>query len=96
MAAAHGVDPQTARRNHCPLKINLASMDCDTCTYRRIIWVEAEHTSSEPVSGVNMLSLYTRRTPVGYTDVDLKTGEILSSTPVGKATAWRDVPTPEI
>lgn len=96
MAAAHGVDPQTARRQHCPLKIDQAGMDCDTCTYRRIIWVEADFSPLGPVSGVQTLSLDTHRTPVGYTDVNLADGEIVNSTEVGKATAWKDVPTPEI
>jgi hypothetical protein len=71
-------------------------MDCDTCTYRRVIWVEAEPSPFGQISGVWILSLDTRRTPVGYTDVNLTTGEIVGSTAVGKATAWKDVPTPEI
>jgi protein-S-isoprenylcysteine O-methyltransferase Ste14 len=96
MAEAQGADPQTARRHHCPLQINLAAMDCDTCTYRRVIWVEAEPSPFGQISGVWTLSLDTRRTPVGYTDVNLTTGEIVGSTAVGKATAWKDVPTPEI
>ncbi len=96
MAAAHGVDFQTARRHHCPLQINLAAMNCDTCSYRRIIWVEAERSPLVPVSGVQTLSLDTHRTPVGYIDINLTNGEIVNSTAVGKATAWKDVPTPEI
>lgn len=96
MAAEHGVDLQTARRHHCPLQINLADMDCDTCNYRRIIWVEADSSPAAPISGIQTLSLNTRRTPVGYTDVNLKTGEIINRVTVGKATAWKDVPTPEI
>jgi protein-S-isoprenylcysteine O-methyltransferase Ste14 len=96
MTAAHGVDFQTARRHHCPLQINLAAMDCDTCSYRRIIWVEAKSAHSGKVSGAWTLSLDTQRTPVGYTDVNLATGEIVGSTAVGKATAWKNVPTPEI
>ncbi len=96
MAAAHGVDLQAARRHHCPLQINLAGMDCDTCTYRRIIWVEADSSPAAPLAGIQTLSLNTRRTPVGYTDVNLKTGEIINRVTVGKATAWKDVPTPEI
>jgi protein-S-isoprenylcysteine O-methyltransferase Ste14 len=96
MAAEHGVDLQAARRHHCPLQINLAGMDCDTCTYRRIIWVEADSSPAAPLAGIQTLSLNTRRTPVGYTDVNLKTGEIINRVTVGKATAWKDVPTPEI
>jgi hypothetical protein len=36
------------------------------------------------------------RTPVGYTDLDVKTGKIVHIRTVEKSHAWKDVPTPEI
>ncbi|MDP3183238.1 MAG: isoprenylcysteine carboxylmethyltransferase family protein, partial [Desulfobaccales bacterium] len=42
MAKMHKVDAKIARRHHCPLGINQADRDCDTCTFRRVIFVEIE------------------------------------------------------
>jgi hypothetical protein len=96
MAAMHGVDPAVARRHHCPVELNQAGMECDTCTIRRVILVEVTPASNQPLSGKNLLAGGVTRTPVGYIDLDAKDGRIIHVRPVGKSTAWKDVPTPEI
>ncbi len=96
MAAMHGVDPGVARRHHCPVELNQAGMDCDTCTIRRVILVEVTPAPGTTVSGENLLAGNVTRTPVGFIDLDAKDGRIIHVRPVAKSTAWKDVPTPEI
>jgi protein-S-isoprenylcysteine O-methyltransferase Ste14 len=96
MAAMHGVDPAVARRHHCPVELNLAGMECDTCTIRRVILVEVTAASDQPLSGKDLLAGGVTRTPVGFIDLDAKDGRIIHVRPVAKSTAWKDVPTPEI
>jgi len=95
MAAAHGVDPALARRRHCPLQLDQAELNCDTCSYRRVILVEIDHSQAARLSGSSLLAGGVVRTPVGYIDLDAKTGKIVKSSPVAKSHAWKDVPTPE-
>ncbi|OGR25776.1 MAG: hypothetical protein A2139_09395 [Desulfobacca sp. RBG_16_60_12] len=96
MAAMHGVDPAVARRHHCPVGLNQAGMECDTCTIRRVILVEVTAASDQPLSGKNLLAGGVSRTPVGFIDLDAKDGRIIHVRPVAKSHAWKDVPTPEI
>lgn len=96
MAAMHGVDPAVARRHHCPVGLNQAGMECDTCTIRRVILVEVGGTGDQPLSGKDLLAGGLSRTPVGFIDLDAKDGRIIHVKPVAKSTAWKDVPTPEI
>jgi len=96
MAAEHGVDPQVARRQHCPLNIHPDGMECDTCSFRRVILVEVDGKAKDLSHGVGVFSLDSLRTPVGYLDINTQTGEIITSKKVGPSTAWKGVPTPEI
>jgi hypothetical protein len=96
MAASHQADPQMARRHHCPLEINRVGMECDTCTYRRVILVEIGEVRAGSGAGPDLLAMDTHRTPVGFVDIDTQTGKILGAKRVGAGTAWKDVPTPEI
>jgi protein-S-isoprenylcysteine O-methyltransferase Ste14 len=96
MAKMHGVDPAVARRHHCPLGINDENLDCKNCPYRRVILVEVERPYAPRVSGSKALSLDSVRVPVEAIDMNARTGEIVQITQLGKATAWKDVPTPAI
>jgi len=96
MAAEHGVDPQVARRQHCPLQIQPADMECDQCSFRRVILVEIDGTSKGSHHGVGVFALDATRTPVGFLDINTRTGEIVTCKKVGSSSAWKDVPTPEI
>jgi protein-S-isoprenylcysteine O-methyltransferase Ste14 len=96
MAKMHGVDPAVARRHHCPLGINDENLDCKHCPYRRVIVVEVERHYGTHVSGRKLLSLDSVRVPVEAIDINARTGEIVQITRLGKATAWKDVPTPAI
>lgn len=96
MAAMHQADPKVARRHHCPVAIDHADLDCDYCPYRRVILVEIASAKEPHLSGAQMLAGNTTRTPVGFVDLDTRTGELVQVKPVGKGTAWKDVPTPEI
>jgi protein-S-isoprenylcysteine O-methyltransferase Ste14 len=96
MAAMHGVDPAVARRHHCPVGLNQAGMDCDTCTIRRVILVEVNPAKGQRLSGEGLLAGGVTRTPVGFIDLDAKDGRIIHVRPVAKSHAWKDVPTPEI
>jgi hypothetical protein len=96
MAAAHGVDPQVARRHHCPLGINQADLECTACPYRRVILLEITPESAGRIAGRDLLAAGATRTPVGYVDLDVRSGKIIQAAPVAKGTAWKDVPTPEI
>jgi protein-S-isoprenylcysteine O-methyltransferase Ste14 len=96
MAAEHGIDPQVARKHHCPLQIQPDDMECDQCSFRRVILVEIDGNAKEPRDGVGVFSLDAARTPVGYLDINAQTGEIIAMKKVGPSTAWKGVPTPEI
>ena len=71
-------------------------MDCDASAYRRVILVEIDHRQAGHLSGSSLLTGGVVRTPVGYIDLDVKTGKIVHIRTVEKGTAWKDVPTPEI
>jgi hypothetical protein len=96
MAKMHNVDPAVARRHHCPLGINDASLSCDTCPYRRIIIDEVSNDRGTRLEGRKLLSFDSRRAPVAFIDINTKTGKIVNAKEVEKATAWADVPTPAI
>jgi protein-S-isoprenylcysteine O-methyltransferase Ste14 len=96
MAAMHQVDPEVARRHHCPLGLDHPEMTCDSCVYRRLIVVEIGPTPGPRASGPALLSLGLSRTPVGFVDLDTTSGQALKVSRVKDKTAWRDVPTPEI
>jgi protein-S-isoprenylcysteine O-methyltransferase Ste14 len=96
MAKMHGADPAFARRHHCPLGINDPNLTCETCPYRRVIIVEINNEYGKRLSGKQLLSFNTTRTPMYSIDINTKTGEILNAKKVEKATAWEDVPTPAI
>ena len=96
MAAEHQIDPQVARRHHCPVGIDQSDLACDTCSYRRVILLEVEPSPGKHLSGENLLAGNITRTPVGFIDLDADTGKLLKATKVAKGTAWKDVPTPEI
>jgi hypothetical protein len=96
MAKMHGVDPAVARRHHCPLGIDQQDLSCDSCPYRRVILVEVEHSGPAHASGRELLSFDAVRVPVEAIDIDTRTGDIVNVTKVGRATAWKDVPTPGI
>lgn len=96
MAMARDMDPAMARRHHCPLGIDVQSMNCADCDYRRVIFVEVTSPSPRELSGKGVFSLDTTRTPVGFIDIDTQTGSILNMKRVEAKTAWSDVPTPAI
>ena len=96
MAKMHGVDPAIARIHHCPIGIKDSNLNCENCPYRRIIFVEIDHTGKNHIAGEELFSFELSRTPVGFIDVNTSTGQIVTSRRVEKKTAWRDVPTPSI
>lgn len=96
MAKMHNVDPNMARRHHCPLGIDGPDLNCDNCPYRRVILVEITNDRNGPLTGSDALAFDIKRTPVGFLDVDVQTGEIINAQEVKKSTAWKDVPTPAI
>jgi protein-S-isoprenylcysteine O-methyltransferase Ste14 len=96
MAKMNNVDPAMARRHHCPLGINHQNMDCNNCEYRRVIFVEVDNPSKKHISGKELFAFSTTRIPVGYMDINTKTGEIINVKEVDSKTAWGDVPTPAI
>jgi len=96
MAKMHGADPVVARRHHCPLGINDPNLNCETCPYRRVIIIEIDNNNGQRLSGKQLLSFNATRIPTCFVDINTKTGEILNIQKVEKATAWKDVPTPEI
>jgi protein-S-isoprenylcysteine O-methyltransferase Ste14 len=95
IAKMHGVDPAFARRRHCPIAVE-HNLSCENCPYRRIIFIEINHAGKNHVSGEELFSFESIRIPVAFIDVNTSTGQIVSSQRVGKATAWKDVPTPSI
>jgi len=94
MARMRNVDPAVARRHHCPLGINRDDLQCDHCPYRRVILVEVVPPAGKRASGSDLLSLESVRVPVEAIDIDTRTGQIVKVTEVGRATAWKNVPTP--
>ncbi|OGL43722.1 MAG: hypothetical protein A2W05_05530 [Candidatus Schekmanbacteria bacterium RBG_16_38_10] len=96
MAKMRNVDPAIARRHHCPLGINNRNMNCDNCEYRRIVFVEVEGSENGHKSGKQLFAFNTTRVPVGFIDINIRTGEIINRKEVKSKTAWSDVPTPEI
>jgi len=71
-------------------------MECDTCSFRRVILVQIDGNPKDSRPGISAFSLSSGRTPVGYLDINTQTKEILNIKKVGASTAWKDVPTPEI
>jgi len=96
MAEMNGVDPDMARMHHCPLGIQEQGLTCDACPYRRIVFIEVDHDGKDRLSRETLFDFDARRTPAGFVDIDIATGRIIGGKAVGKATAWRDVPTPAL
>lgn len=96
MAKIRNVDPAMARRHHCPLGINDQNMDCNNCEFRRIIFVEADNRLNNSISGKELFAFNTKRIPIGFIDINTKTGKIINNRRVESKTAWSDVPTPEV
>ncbi len=96
MAAMHNADPAMARRHHCPLAVNDAALQCQTCPFRRIILLEVDHDGKGRLSKEELFSFEVTRIPVCFIDINTQTGEIINVKQVEKATAWKDVPTPAI
>jgi len=96
MAKMHNVDPSFARRRHCPINIDEPDLDCNACSYRRVIIDEVDDGNGKRLSGPALLSFGATRTPLYAVDLNTRTGAILNVLPVKRATAWVDVPTPSI
>jgi protein-S-isoprenylcysteine O-methyltransferase Ste14 len=96
MAAMHNADPAMARRHHCSLGMNDPALQCASCPFRRIVFVEVDHNGKDRLTKEGLLAFNVTRTPVSFIDINTQTGEIINAKQVGKATAWRDVPTPAI
>jgi protein-S-isoprenylcysteine O-methyltransferase Ste14 len=96
MAKMNNVDPAMARRHHCPLGVNDPNLQCQSCPFRRIIFLEAARDGTGRLGKEGVFSLDVTRSPVGFVDINTQTGEIISAKKVEKATAWKDVPTPSI
>ena len=96
MAKIRNVDPAIARRHHCPLEINDPAMDCNTCSYRRVIIDEVQNETGKHLSGNALFSFGTIRTPRYAIDLNTDTGAIVKIVAVEKATAWANVPTPSM
>jgi protein-S-isoprenylcysteine O-methyltransferase Ste14 len=96
MAKMNNVDPSTARRRHCPLGIDNQNMDCNNCEYRRVIFVKVENPAGKHISHKELFAFNAKRTPVGFIDINIKTGDIINSERVRSKTAWMNVPTPAI
>jgi protein-S-isoprenylcysteine O-methyltransferase Ste14 len=96
MAKMNHIDPTMARRHHCPLGIHGQNMDCNNCDYRRVIFVEVDNPAKKHLSGEALFAFNATRIPVGFIDINTKTGEIINRKRVAPKTAWSDVPTPAI
>jgi hypothetical protein len=96
MARMHHIDPAMIRRHHCPLAINDPALQCQTCPFRRVIFVEIDHKDKGHLSKERLFSFGSKRVPVCLIDINVLTGEIINMKRVERATAWRDVPTPAI
>ena len=96
MAKMKNVDPALAQRHHCPLGIDNQNMHCNNCEYRRVVFVKVDNSANKHISQKELFAFNTKRIPVGFIDINIKTGEIINSAHVRSKTAWSDVPTPEI
>jgi protein-S-isoprenylcysteine O-methyltransferase Ste14 len=96
MAAMHHADPTMARRHNCPVLMDNAAMDCQSCPLRRIVFVEIDHNGVGHLSKTRLFSVGTTRVPTGFMDINTRTGDIINVKQVGASTAWKDVPTPAI
>lgn len=97
MAEANHVDPGLARRHHCPLGLSDQALTCDACPYKRIVFIEVGGPpGAGRLSREGLFAFGASRTPVGFADIDTATGRVVNQKTVGKATAWRDVPTPAL
>ncbi len=96
MAKMHNVDPAVARRHHCPIGVNDQSLNCENCPYRRVIIDEVDNSDGKRLSREGLFAFNTQRIPRYAVDLNVETGEIVQILPVGKATAWVNVPTPSI
>jgi hypothetical protein len=76
--------------------VNEAAFQCESCPFRRIVFIEIDHSGTGHLSKAELFSFDTIRTPICFMDVNTSTGEILKVEQVGTATAWMDVPTPAI
>ena len=64
------MDPAVARRHHCPVEFDIAYLDCNRCTFRRVTLVKIYHHESGHVSGSSLFAWDMVRRPVGYSDLD--------------------------
>jgi protein-S-isoprenylcysteine O-methyltransferase Ste14 len=96
MAEMHNADPAMARRHHCSLGMNDPAIQCQSCPFRRIVFVEVDHDGKNRLAKTKLFSFDVMRKPVSFIDINTQTGEIINSKNVEKATAWKDVPTPAI
>jgi hypothetical protein len=96
MAKMHNVDPSFARRRHCPINVDEPDLDCNACSYRRVIIDEVDDGNGKRLSGSALLSFGATRTPLYAIDLNARIGAIVNVVPVKRATAWVDVPTPSI
>jgi hypothetical protein len=75
----------------------LSDLKNDECPlFHFLIFVKVSHGGTAHESGQALLAVTSERTPAVAVDVDTRTGDIVNTIKVGKATAWRDVPTPAI
>jgi hypothetical protein len=96
MAKMHHADPAMARRHHCPLGINEPALECGTCPFRCVVFLEIDHDGQNRLSKEGLFAFDTTRVPVCFIDINVSTGEIVNMKKVERATAWKGVPTPAI
>jgi hypothetical protein len=58
--------------------------------------VEVDNPSNHHTSGKELFAFSAKRIPVGFIDIDTKTGEVINKKSADSKTAWSDVPTPAI
>lgn len=58
--------------------------------------MEVKEDHERSIVGLDVLGFDVNRIPVGFVDIDTRTGEIISGQEVKKSTAWKDVPAPAI
>ena len=82
----------------CPFNCSPVNpaLQCDTCPFRRIIFVEIDHTAPGRLTKERLFSFGVTRIPVFFIDINTQTGKIINAKQVEKATAWGDVPTPPV
>ena len=56
------------------MEFDIAYLDCNRCTFRRVTRVKIYHHESGHVSGSSLFAWDMVRRPVGYIDLDTKTG----------------------